>query len=158
MTWSRRCIMSSDRSARRPARGGCRGYPGAGRESLEQAAIEAAWGAQSSALDHHVLPQPGVAQSSAEPLVRAATSWSTRRPQPVLARQIVGRRLIVHVAERVASAKPGRHGMGRHRFPINGGISPLCSSATDRHDRRLKTVSGSRTAPSREWSRSNAMG
>ncbi len=34
MTWSRRCIMSSDRSARRPARGGCRGYPGAGRERV----------------------------------------------------------------------------------------------------------------------------
>jgi hypothetical protein len=79
--------------------------------------------AQVGVLDHRGLSQPGVAQSSAEPLVLAGGCFAVdQQAEPVLARQIVGRRLVAHVEERVGHcgqtevAQALRHGVDQHRF------------------------------------------
>jgi hypothetical protein len=76
-----------------------------------------------SILDHRVLPQSGQAQPSAEPLVVARGHLAVdQQTEPVLTRQIVGRRLVAHVDERVGhrgqakAAQALHHGMDQHRL------------------------------------------
>ena len=97
--------------------------PGAGSKRLEQTAVETARRAQIGVLDHRVLSQPGEVQPSAEPLIIARRDFTVdQQPKPVLARQIVGRRLVVHVEERVGhcgqaeATQALRHGVDQHRF------------------------------------------
>ncbi len=76
--------------------------PATGGERLEQTAVETARRAQIGVLDHRVLSQSGEVQPSTEPLVVTRGDLMVdQQPKPVLARQIVGCRLVVHVEERV---------------------------------------------------------
>src|SRR5208283_2433400 len=71
--------------------------PAAGGEGLEQAAVQTAWGAEVGVLDHRGLTQSRVAEPSAQPLVIARRHLAVdQQTEPVLARQIVGRRLVAH--------------------------------------------------------------
>jgi hypothetical protein len=95
--------------------------PAAGRERLEQATIEPARRAQIGVFYNGVLPQPGDVQSPTEPLVVARSHLAIdQQTEPVVARQIVGRRLVAQLEERVGhcgqakAAQALRHGMDQH--------------------------------------------
>src|SRR6476646_3936602 len=76
--------------------------PSAGRELLEQGAIEPTRRAAVGILDDGVLPQPRVAQPAAQSLVFTAGGFAVeQQAEPVLAGQIVSRRIALHIDERV---------------------------------------------------------
>src|SRR5436309_15597341 len=74
-------------------------------ELLEQGTIEPARHAEVGVLDDCVLPQSGLAQSAAQPLVLAARGFPVeQQAEPVLTGEITGRRIVLHVDDASAIA------------------------------------------------------
>src|SRR5438270_11379508 len=96
-------------------------------ELLEQGTIEPARHAEVGVLDDCVLPQSGLAQSAAQPLVLAARGFPVeQQAEPVLTGEITGRRIVLHVDERVGhrsqaeAAQALGHWVDQHGFSFSG--------------------------------------
>ena len=90
---------------------------------MEQGAIQAAWRAEIGVLDHRALAQARLAQPSAETLVVARGHLAVeQQAEPVLARQVGGGRVELHLQERVGhggqaeGAQALGQGMDQHRL------------------------------------------
>jgi hypothetical protein len=99
--------------------------PATSGELLEQRAIEPARRAEVGILDDRALPQSGVAQSSIEPLVLSAGRLAIeQQAEPVLAGDVVGRRGVLHLDERVGHRGQAEatqaidQGMDQHGSPF----------------------------------------
>ena len=97
--------------------------PVTAREFVEQRTIQTARCAEVGVLDHGVLPQSGVAEPSAQTLVVARGHLAVeQQAEPVLAREVGGGRVVLHLQERVGHgghaevAQALGQGMGQHRL------------------------------------------
>jgi hypothetical protein len=76
--------------------------PVTAREFVEQRTVQTARYAKVSVLDDRILTQPGVAEPSAEALVVARGCLAIdQEAEPILAREVVGGRIALHVEERI---------------------------------------------------------